>query len=368
MVEAEVPVSRVDAAAYTVPLGETEADATLAWSAPTLVAVWVRAGEVSGLGYTYAAPACVPLVHDVLAGVLRGRDVCDVPAAWEAMRAAVRNLGRPGLVSCALSAVETALWDAAARLADLPLCRLLGRAHRQVPVYGSGGFTTFSHDRLRRQLEDWLGRGMTQVKIKIGEEWGQRPARDLRRIADTRRVIGSDVGLFVDANGGYGTSQAIRVGHRMEDFAVRWFEEPVSSDDLAGLRKVRERVEADVTAGEYGYDLPYFHRMLAAEAVDCLQVDVTRCGGFSEWLRAAALANARNGAVSGHCAGNLAAHVAAATPNIRHLEWFADHERVERLLFDGTLDSSGGSVTPDPTVPGHGLHLKEADAAPYQVA
>lgn len=108
--------------------------------------------------------------------------------------------------------------------------------------------------------------------------------------------------------------------------------------------------------------------MLAAEAVDCLQVDVTRCGGFGEWQRAAALARARNRAVSGHCAPNLAAHVAAATPHARHLEWFHDHDRIERWFFDGALVPTGGVVVPDVTVPGHGMDFKEQDARPYQVA
>ena len=149
---------------------------------------------------------------------------------------------------------------------------------------------------------------------------------------------------------------------------MTWFEEPVSSDDLDGLREVRDQVTPDVTAGEYGYDLPYFARMVDAQAVDCLQVDVTRCGGITEWQRAAAVAAARGLQVSGHCAPNLHAHVAAAVPNLRHLEYFHDHVRIESMLFDGALDPSGGVLRPDPARPGLGLTLKESDAAPFRVA
>ncbi|GAA4216888.1 enolase C-terminal domain-like protein [Actinocatenispora rupis] len=360
------PVRAVDAAAYTVPTGAPEADGTLAWNSTTIVVVEVSAGPVTGLGWTYAHAACVPLITGTLAGLVCDRDVRDVPAAWEAMRTGVRNLGRVGLVSYALSAVETAMWDAAARLVELPLVRLLGRARDTVPVYGSGGFTTDDGERLAEQLAGWVADGIPRVKIKIGESFGRCEARDLRRVGAARAAVGPDTELYVDANGGYQPAQAIRVGRQLSTWDVRWFEEPVTSDDPAGLRQVRDAVDADVTAGEYGTDLPYFARMV--DCVDCLQVDATRCGGYAEWLRAAALAAARGRDVSGHCAPNLTAHVAAATPNLRHLEWFADHDRIERLLFDGVLDPTGGVLRPDLTVPGHGLSLRRADAEPYRVA
>ena len=246
---------------------------------------------------------------------------------------------------------------------------LLGLVREEVPVYGSGGFTTYAEPAARTQLEHWTyGLGIPRVKIKIGESWGTEEARDLARIAFARRVIGPDTELYVDANGGYTRKQAVRMGRAMACHGVTWFEEPVSSDDLDGLREVRDRVDPDVAAGEYGYDLPYFARMVDARAVDCLQVDVTRCGGITEWLRAAAVAAARGLQVSAHCAPNLHAHVAAAVPNLRHLEYFHDHVRIETMLFDGALDPAGGVLRPDPARPGHGLSLKEQNAAPYRVA
>jgi L-alanine-DL-glutamate epimerase-like enolase superfamily enzyme len=364
-----VAVTGVGARAYRVPTDAPEADGTLAWSDTTIVVVTAHAGGVVGTGWTYAHRSCVDVVESVLAPVVRGKDVLDVPAAWQAMRAAIRNLGRPGLVSCAMSAVEAALRDAAARCLDVPLCRLLGGAHESVAVYGSGGFTTYRDEDLRTQLRRWVDeQRLPAVKIKIGESWGTRQDRDLNRAAFARKVVGDDVELYVDANGAYSAGQAARVGRALDGLGVRWFEEPVSSDDRIGLRRVRDTVAADVAAGEYGYDLPYFGAMLDAEAVDCLQIDVTRCGGMGEWLRAAALAAAHNLDVSGHCAQNLAAHVAAATPNVRHLEWFHDHERVERALFDGVLDPRGGAVRPDLDAAGHGMTLKDLDAEPYRVA
>ena len=363
------PVREVRAAAYRVPTDAPEADGTLSWDATTVVIVHVDAGDVTGVGWTYGDPGCVVVVRGVLADTVTGFDVIDVPGLWHAMQRRVRNAGRAGVVSSAMSAVEIALWDAAAQLVGLPVSRLLGRCHETLSVYGSGGFTSYGDEQLREQVTGWVQQQrIPRIKIKIGESWGRRIDRDLARVGRVRELVGDAVELFVDANGGYSVGQAVRVGGELDALGVTWYEEPVSSDDLAGLREVRAQVGADVAAGEYGYDLPYFSRMLQARAVDCLQLDVTRCGGFHEWLRAAAAAAAANVAVSAHCAPNLSTHVAAATPNIRHLEWFHDHDRIERMLFDGVLDPAGGAVHPDVSTAGHGMTFKHRDAEQYLIA
>jgi L-alanine-DL-glutamate epimerase-like enolase superfamily enzyme len=361
-------VESVEAAAYTVPTDAPEGDGTLAWSSTGVVVVRARAADGTvGTGWTYGAPACARLVASPLAEAVRGRSAMDVPGAFEAMVRQVRNIGRPGAAGYALSAVDVALWDLKARILGVPLHRLLGAVRQAVPVYGSGGFTTYDELQLARQLEGWVhGQRIPRVKIKIGESWGTETARDLSRIRQARAAIGADAELYVDANGAYGRKKAIRVLNAAADQDVRWCEEPVSSDDLAGLRAVREAVPADVTAGEYGCDLTYFRRMCEADAVDCLQADASRCGGITEWQRVAAVAAAFGLEVSGHCAPHLHAHVAAATPNLRHLEWFHDHVRIESMFFDGTLDPVGGSLAPT-DAPGHGLTFKEQDAEPYRV-
>jgi L-alanine-DL-glutamate epimerase-like enolase superfamily enzyme len=360
-------IDSVDAAAYKIPTPEPESDGTLTWDATTMVVVRVGVGNggLEGLGWTYADASCVPLIQEKLAAAIKGRPLLDVPAAWSAMQHEIRNLGRPGLVSCALSAVDIALTDAAARWLGLSITQLLGRCHDQVRLYGSGGFTSKGDDQLVDQLSAWtVHQTIPRVKIKIGEAAGTRVDRDLARIRLAREVIGDDVELYVDANGGYSIGQAKRVGRQLADFGVYWFEEPVSSDDLDGLALLRGFCSVDIAAGEYGYDLPYFARMLPC--VDCLQVDLTRCGGYTEWRRISAIAAAANREVSAHCAPNLSVQAAAATPNFRHLEWFVDHDRIESVLFDGALDPAGGTVSPGPG-PGHGLTLRTAAAARYAV-
>jgi len=304
----------------------------------------------------------------LLSRVVEGREALDVGGAYEVMVRSVRNAGRPGAVGYAISAVDVALWDLKARLLGLPLHRLLGAVREEVPVYGSGGFTTYDERRLGEQLSHWaLEQSIPRVKIKIAESWGARTSRDLARMGQARNLVGDDVELYVDANGGYTRKQAVRVMEAAADLDVRWLEEPVSSDDLEGLRQIRDTVRPDVTAGEYGYDLFYFRRMCEARAVDCLQADVSRCGGITEWLRVAAVAASHNLQISGHCGPHLHAHVAAATPNLRHLEWFHDHVRIESLFFDGTLDPTGGTVRPR-NAPGNGLTLRRADIERYRVA
>ncbi|WP_349260155.1 enolase C-terminal domain-like protein [Actinocrinis sp.] len=366
----DVPVEAVSAAAFTVPTDSPEGDGTLTWDSTTMVMARASAAGVTGIGWTYGLAAAANVITDKLADVVRGCSALDVPAANDAMCRAVRNAGKPGLVAMAISAVDIALWDLKARVLGVPLVRLLGAARPDVPVYGSGGFTTYDDKQLEEQLRFWAEeQGIPRVKIKIGESWGRDERRDLARAEFARDIVGDDVEFYVDANGGYTRKQAIRVGRALADLGVTWFEEPVSSDDLVGLHEIRDAITPDVAAGEYGYDLPYFGRMLNADAVDCLQADVTRCGGITIWQRVAAVAESLGLQISGHCAPHAHAAVAASVPNLRHLEWFHDHTRIESMFFDGTLDPSGGAISPcDNTAPGIGLELRSAVANRYRVA
>ncbi|TGB03385.1 mandelate racemase [Streptomyces sp. MZ04] len=362
-----VPIERPVMSAYSVPADAPEADGTLAWEATTIVIVEVTAGDATGTGWTYAPAAVASLVDEQLAPAVTGLDAVDIPAAHDAMAKAVRNTGRPGAASCALSAVDIALWDLKARLLELPLVRLLGAARDKVPVYGSGGFTTYHDTHLAAQLTGWVhGQHIPRVKIKVGESWGRAAARDVARVRTAREVIGPQAELYVDASGGYTRKQAVRVGRVLAEHGVGLFEEPVPADDLRGLALVRDALPCDVAAGEYGCHLPYFARMLPS--VDCLQVDATRCGGLTEWLRVAALAQGHGLEVSAHGAPHAHAAVAACVPNLRHIEWFHDHVRIESMFFDGALDPTGGTVRPEGGV-GHGLELRHAeDVEEYRVA
>lgn len=364
---APVPVESVEVAAYTVPTDSEESDGTLSWDSTTLVLVSVRAAGHTGIGYTYAGTAVATVVRDKLVGIIVGGDALAPPARWADMLHAVRNLGRPGVVAEAIAAVDVALWDLRARLFDEPLVLALGAVHEATPIYGSGGFTSYDNATLCRQLAGWVEEGIGRVKMKVGRD----PAADPERVRAARSAIGDDTELFVDANGAYHRKQALDRAQRFAEYQVRWFEEPVSSDDLEGLHLVRERAPAgmDIAAGEYGYDLPYFQRMFEAGAVDCAQADVTRCLGITGVLKVGALCDARSMDLSLHCAPQISAHVGTALWHLRHLEYFHDHVRLERMAFDGVLrPEPGGALRPDRGAPGHGLSVKAADLEQFRVA
>jgi len=351
-------IDDVATAVYRFPTPEPEADGTLSWDATTAVVVTLHAGGQTGLGWTYSSPAAAHVIQDHLAEVVRGRDAMNVGAGWEAMHRAGRNFGTRGLVMQALSAVDIAWWDLKARLLDLPLTALFGAHRTTVPIYGSGGFTNLTDSQLAKQVDWWHSVGCTAMKIKIGESWGANIGRDLDRVRRLRDLAGEGVALMVDANGGYTVGQARRVGAELDALGVIWFEEPVSSDDTAGLAHLRDHLQCDIAAGEYAADNDEIQALLPV--VDCLQLDATRCGGYTGWLAGAALAQTRNLQVSAHCAPALHAPAAAAIPNLRHIEWFADHARLEPTLVDGSPTATEGALNLDNAAPGHGMSITPA--------
>jgi L-alanine-DL-glutamate epimerase-like enolase superfamily enzyme len=362
-------ISGVDVHAFDIPTDGpdgVEQDGTLEWGSTTMVLVQVHAGGRTGTGYTYSDVSAASFVSSKLAKAVLGADAMAPPAAWERMQAQARNAGRPGAGAMAISAVDVALWDLKARLLGLPLTAVLPAFHDRVPVYGSGGFTNYPLDRLTRQLAGWVEGGIPRVKLKTS----RHPAEDPERLRAVRAAIGAGPELFTDANGALGRKEAAYwAGRFADEWGVTWLEEPVSSDDPEGLRLVRERAPAplEVTAGEYGYVLRDFTDLLQAGAVDCLQADVTRCGGITGLLQVAGLAAAHHVDLSAHCAPAVSAHAFCAVPRLRHLEYFHDHVRIEGMLFEGTLGPVGGALVPDPARPGLGLEVRWSDAEPYRV-
>lgn len=361
----QTSIEQLEACAYQIPTDKPEADGTFAWDATTLVTVHVTGGGARGFGYTYGSAAAVPLIRDQLAGRVIGLDALSVEGAWNALVAAVRNLGAPGIAATAISAIDAALWDLKAKLLDLPLVALLGEVRAAVAVYGSGGFTTYSTGELIAQLVGWAEMGITQVKMKVG----MRPAEDVARVAAVRQALGEQTALMVDANGAYRRTEAVAKAHAFARHGVTWFEEPVPSDDLDGLRMVREHGPPgmDIAAGEYGYDVFYFRRMLEAGAVDVLQADASRCLGITGFLAAARLGQAFGVPISAHTAPSLHVHPACAATPVLHVEYFHDHVRIEQMLFDGFVAPESGALRPDRTRPGMGVELKRADARKYEL-
>jgi L-alanine-DL-glutamate epimerase-like enolase superfamily enzyme len=359
--------SRIDSlqvSAYTIPTDFPESDGTIEWDKTTLILAEVKAGDATGLGYTYGDLSTAKLIAGHLREVIVGRDPMDIPGSWLAMAQSVRNIGRPGIASMAISAIDIAIWDLKAKILGLPLLKLLGSVRSGIPVYGSGGFTSYSLDQLQRQLSGWAASGIRMVKMKIG----RKPGDDPERVRAAREAIGKETQLFVDANGAYSRKQAVGLAHQFHEMGVAWFEEPVSSDDLEGLRLMRDRAPAgmDIAAGEYGYTPVYFRRMLEAGAVDVLQADATRCGGITGFMQASALCTAYALPLSAHTAPAIHMHVCCTAPKAVHLEYFHDHVRIESMFFEGVQKPHDGALQPDLSRPGLGLDFKRGEAAKYE--
>lgn len=330
-----------------------------------MVLVELHAGNARGVGYTYADAATAKVGEHLLQHTIEGRNAFDHAALWTQMQIAVRNLGNRGIAAMAISAIDIALWDLRARLLHLPLVQLLGQARPSIDAYGSGGFTSYSDEQLTKQLGGWARHGFQAVKMKVGTH----PHDDPRRVHVARKAIGDSAALYVDANGAYTAKQAIHLAETFHQADVVWFEEPVSSDDLSGLHRVRDHSPApmDVAAGEYGYTVPYFERMLAAGAVDVQQADATRAQGITGFLRANALCDAHQLPLSAHCAPSIHVHACCAATRARNLEFFHDHARIERMFFDGFCEPKNGKMTPDLSRPGLGLDLKEKDVEEFRI-
>ncbi len=352
------PVDRLSVSAYRVPTDRPESDGTARWESTTVVLVEVEADGVVGTGWSYASAAAAQLVSETLAPLVRGANALDTRALWTRMTGAVRNAGRPGIASYAIAAVDVALWDLRARLHGLALCDLIGLVRETVPAYGSGGFTSYDERALQDQLGGWAQAGFTAVKMKVGRDH----RRDVARVTSAREAIGPDCALFVDGNGGYDVAGAIAIAHEFAPLGVSWFEQPVDHRDLAGTRRVREHAPPGmaIASGEYVTDTA--DAAAVAQAVDVLQADATRCGGYTGLLAIDGFCEVSRLPLSTHCGPALHLHAAAACLRLRHLEYFHDHVRIERMLFDGVVEPVGGTLRPDRARPGHGLTFKHADA------
>ncbi|HEX7366366.1 MAG TPA: enolase C-terminal domain-like protein [Pelobium sp.] len=359
-----IKIQHLNATTYTIPTDLPESDGTLAWDSTTLVLIELEAGGKKAIGFTYANACLLPFIHHTLKPLLIGKNPMDIASLMHSLTVAIRNEGNSGLVARALSAIDVALWDLKAKILGLPLCKLLGMVKAEVAVYGSGGFTSYTAKQLQTQLEGWANEGFSAVKMKIG----RNPDKDLLRIKNAKAVIGQ-ANLMVDANGAYDAKTALSKAIEFTDYGINWFEEPVSSDDLAGLNFIRNHAPAkiNIAAGEYGDNYHYFYNMLQAKAVDVLQADASRCGGITGFIKAGKLAEAFHIPFSFHCAPSLHLHPATSLNSFTIGEYFHDHVRIESLFFDGFVKPKNGMMIPDLERYGLGLTFKHQDAEKYKI-
>lgn len=361
---AKISCGRISA--YTIPTEQPESDGTAKWDSTTIIIVELTADGVAGLGYSYANAAAADVAEELVKREILDRDPFDIPALHSAMDRQVRNWGRPGLVSSAISAIDTCLWDLKARVLQEPLLSLLGKVRDEIQAYGSGGFTSYTERELVDQLAGWASQGFRYVKMKIGTH----PEQDVARVTAVQKALKGKAQLYVDANGAYDRQQALHKSEQFGDLGVTWFEEPVTSDDCSSLRFMVERAPAvmKIAAGEYIYTLDDARLLIEAQAVDVLQADVTRCGGISNFIKIGDLCEVHHYPYSAHTAPSIHTALCCSILPAINVEYFCDHVRIERMLFDGVITPVDGRLKPDLSRPGLGLELKRSDAEKFQIA
>jgi L-alanine-DL-glutamate epimerase-like enolase superfamily enzyme len=314
----------------------------------------VDAEGAEGIGYTYTVGVNGVAVHATverhLAPLLAGREAADIAAAWQAMWWATHYGGRGGAAVLAISAVDIALWDLAAKRAGLPLWRHLGGFDPRVPCYAGGIDLMFTLDALLEQTEGNLAKGFRAIKMKVGRA---RLSEDVARVAAMRARLGADFPLMVDANMRWTPDQAVAAARALQPYAPTWIEEPTIPDDVTGHARIVREGGLPVATGENFRTLWEFRQMIAAGGVTYPEPDVTNCGGVSVFMKVAALAEAFNLPVTSHGAHDVTVHLLAAAPNRSYLE--AHGFGLERYIAHPLEIVDGFALAP--SRPGHGIEF-----------
>ena len=334
------------------------ADSTRKVEAVGFIVVDVSTDQgLHGYGLTYdeqGGEAIREFIKNVIEPRMKGRSPLDTAVLYEENYHLVRGVARKGLAFCAYSAVDIALWDLKGKILGLPVYKLLGAGRNVVPVYASGGWTSYSLDELVAEAKMMVSRGYDAIKLKVGVEGGNNPNEDLRRIKAVREAIGPDVKLMLDANNVWTSGTAVRFANRVKEYDVLFFEEPVPADDIPGLARIRAGSDLPVATGEHEYTRFGMRDLVMAGAVDVMQMDVTRCGGYTEMLKMIDVCQAWNLQVAPHGMEHMHMHIVAATPNAITLERLLMFEPVVDIVFKNPPQPVKGTIT-IPDAPGMGL-------------
>ena len=348
-------IDAIDCDLYFIPLPKPLTDSTHGVMEHfSLITVRVRCDDGSeGLGYTYTVgktggPAIRSLLRNDVVPLLEGEDPRGIESLWQKMWWGLHYVGRGGIVSFAMSAVDVALWDLKAIQAGEPLWRFLGGNDNRVRAYAGGIDLQLPLDELEQQTHENLTRGFQAIKMKVGRD---RLADDVERVAAMRELLGPDIPLMVDANMRWTVEQAIRAARAFQTYDVYWLEEPTIPDDFDGQRRVQDEGGLPVASGENLHTLYEFQHLLKAEGAAFPEPDVSNIGGITAWLKVAKLAEAYNLPVTSHGVHDLHVHLLAAVPNASFLE--AHGFGLEPYLRESLKISDGNAIASN--CPGHGV-------------
>ncbi len=323
-----------------------------------IVRITTKSG-IEGIGVTYnevGGEGTCAVVQKAIAPRLIGRDPLETEAIWTEMFHYLRGVGRKGMTFCALSAVDAALWDIKGKAFDVPIYRLLGGNRTEIPVYASGGWASYSDEELVAEMTDMVSQGYTAIKFKLGVEGGRNPNRDVTRVRKVREAVGPDIDLLLDANNCWDAATAVQVANRVKEYNIYLFEEPVFADDLPGLARFKQGTDIPLATGEHEYTKFGLRDLLLNDAVDIVQLDGARAGGYTEMVKIAAMTEAWNLKFAPHAMENLHLQLAGAMGSIVFLERLRIFEEITGQVFkDAPVPVNGVMTIPD--LPGLGLAL-----------
>lgn len=296
---------------------------------------------------------------DELGDQLAGIDSCDTEAAWSRMWESSRLIGHSGLAAFAISAIDVALWDLKAQAQQRPLHSLVGLQRDRLPTYASDGCWLDTEQRVAEQAERFAADGFPAVKMRFGR---RDPAADLAALAAVRKAVGAGVDVLVDVNQGWDLDRARKYGARLQEFGVRWFEEPLPTEDVAGMAVLAEVLPLDIVAGENAYMPAGAKQLIDQRAVDVLMPDLQRIGGVTGWMRTRALAQESGVPLAAHLFPEVSVHLMAAEPAgaVEWVSWLSP-------LLEEPLQVCDGMVAV-PTRPGIGLCFSESAVRAHEVA
>lgn len=324
----------------------------------TIVRITTDQG-LEGFGVTYhevGGEATKSLIINNIAPKLIGRDPLETEVIWQEMFHYLRGIGRKGLMFCALSAVDIALWDLKGKIFEIPLYRLLGGNKTKIPVYGSGGWTSYSDEHLVEEMKGIVAQGYQIIKFKVGVNGGDTPLKDVERVRKVREAVGPDIKILLDANNCWDAATAVQFANRVREYNISLLEEPVFADDIRGLAKFKRGTDIPLATGEHEYTKFGARDLVLNEAADIIQCDGTRAGGYTEMLKIAAITQAWNLKFAPHAMENIHIHLISAVPNALYLERLLLFEELTSSVYiNPPMPENGFMEIPD--LPGLGLEL-----------
>jgi len=314
---------------------------------------------ITGFGVTYnevGGEATKIMIETNIAPRIIGKSVFATEDIWQDLFQYLRGVGRKGLTYCAISAVDIALWDLKGKLLNLPLFRLFGGTKTKIPVYASGGWTSYEDEQLVEEMQGFVAQGYQMIKFKVGVDGGNNLQHDIRRVARVREAVGPDIGIMLDANNCWDAATGARFANQVKEYDIMFLEEPTFADDIPGLKRYKKSTDLPLGTGEHEYTRFGCRDLILSEAADIVQMDFTRAGGFTEALKVAAMTQAWNLKFAPHAMENIHIHLMSAIPNSLYLERLILFEDLTNLTYKNCPTPKEGYMKLT-EMPGLGLEL-----------